>query len=322
MLSISTQAGIQSNKRLRATEEYVSKFPIKDNESVFRFFQQTLKADGKSENTRISYEHIIAMLLSQMNKHVSEIDYDDVSLFKESFKVGKKASTINHMLTVLSVFFRFCYEENFTNRFPLKLKRWRPSVPDSTPKYLTDNEVATARITVSNVHYSHRKGIDYKYLEQRDRVIFELLITSGMRISELVQLNVEDVDIQERSVIIRKSKGKRERIVHFSEECKFLLMEFIGNSPREAPLFLNYKKTRISRRKASEIIRKIGRLIQLNRSFSPHVCRHTFATRMLKKGAELTFVQDELGHRDPSTTQIYARLPDEQVIEMYKKCMG
>ncbi|WP_051273672.1 tyrosine-type recombinase/integrase [Desulfotruncus alcoholivorax] len=187
--------------------------------------------------------------------------------------------------------------------------RWRPKIPKAVPKYLDKPE--QARI---NLHADQ--------LSIRDRAIFEYLLSSGCRRCELVTLNVTDVDLKNRTAWVT-GKGQKKRQVHFSPLCALYLQKYLEtHPPHEQALFLNRFGKRLKGRSIYYLTAKLGRQAKLGSNLGPHRLRHTFATNLLAKGAELDFISDELGHSNLSTTRIYARLPAEQIVSLYKKFMG
>lgn len=156
----------------------------------------------------------------------------------------------------------------------------------------------------------------------RNQVLFEFLLSSGCRITETVMLNKEDINIKERTARV-KGKGNKIRTVHFSSRCAILLEKHLNKLPEDVEaIFLNCHGERLTRVGSHKIINKLGKTLKLKASLGPHRFRHTFATTLLSKGADLSFIAEELGHSQLSTTRVYARLPKEEIVSMYRKFMG
>ncbi|HUF17908.1 MAG TPA: tyrosine recombinase XerC [Thermoanaerobaculia bacterium] len=161
----------------------------------------------------------------------------------------------------------------------------------------------------------------------RDRAWLELLYASGLRISELVGIDLDDLQLRSRLVKVR-GKGSRERIVPFGRKAEEGLREYLrvrqdlvseSDIDEEQPLFVNYRGTRISARSVRRLFDDYVRDASLRHGISPHAMRHSFATHLLNAGADLRSIQELLGHASLSTTQKYTHLNDWKLMEVYKK---
>jgi integrase/recombinase XerC len=151
----------------------------------------------------------------------------------------------------------------------------------------------------------------------RDRAVLELLYASGLRVSEAVGLDLEDVD-RDRQTLRVLGKGRKERIVPFGEAAAQALDAYLAERPAGAgPLFLNARGRRLGVRSVQTIVRRQARASGITRRVSPHTLRHTFATHMLDAGADLRVIQDLLGHRRLSTTQRYTHVSGDQLMRVY-----
>jgi integrase/recombinase XerC len=160
-------------------------------------------------------------------------------------------------------------------------------------------------------------------LGMRDRAWLELLYASGLRISELVNIDLDDIELRARLVKVR-GKGSKERIVPFGSKAEAALRAYLhvrmGTTPEdEDPLFLNYRGQRITTRSVRRLFDRYVRGASLRTGVSPHTLRHSFATHLLNAGADLRGIQELLGHASLSTTQKYTHLNDAQLIAVYKK---
>jgi len=164
-----------------------------------------------------------------------------------------------------------------------------------------------------------------KPLPSRDRAILELLYASGIRVSELVGINLEDANLGERLIRVR-GKGKKERLVPFGRMAAERLSVYLRVRPElaqdnigEKALFLNYQGRRISSRSVERIVDKYIRLTAVKRKISPHSLRHSFASHLLSRGADLRVIQELLGHESLATTQKYTHLNLGQLMDVYRK---
>jgi len=154
----------------------------------------------------------------------------------------------------------------------------------------------------------------------RDRAWLELMYASGLRISELVGIDLDDIELRSRLVKVR-GKGAKERIVPFGSKAQEAIQKYleVRNAPEQDALFVNYRGARITARSVRRLFEKYVRAASLRAGLSPHTLRHSFATHLLNAGADLRAIQELLGHASLSTTQKYTHLNDWQLIEVYKK---
>lgn len=166
---------------------------------------------------------------------------------------------------------------------------------------------------------------DDSYFGLRDKAIMETLYATGVRVSELVNLNLQDIDLEEELIRVW-GKGSKERIVPFGKMAKLSLLKYIdearplllkAKNKQENALFLNKHGTRLSDRSIRNILNKYVDAVALNQKISPHAIRHSFATHLLNNGADLRSVQELLGHIRLSTTQIYTHLTKENIKAIY-----
>jgi integrase/recombinase XerC len=156
----------------------------------------------------------------------------------------------------------------------------------------------------------------------RDRAILELLYATGMRVSEMASLSVEDIDF-DRGFITVKGKGKKERLVPFGKKADEAINRLFGKTGKVdadhhgTPVFLNRSHKRLSSRSIHSIVKKYAKSVGLDRPVAPHRLRHTFATHLLDGGADLRAIQEMLGHASLSTTQKYTHVSLSRLMEVY-----
>lgn len=242
---------------------------------------------------------------------VEKIDYLEIRRFLASLnEKGFSKSSISRKLACLRSFFKFLVRENHLKENPASSIS-TPKKDKKLPLFLEEKEIS---------NLLDAPAADSK-TEKRDKAILELLYSSGIRVSELVGLNVEDVDFFGEVLRVR-GKGKKERLVPAGSKALSAIRDYVdsrseGNGGNRGPLFLNKGKTRLTDRSVRRIVLKYSRRIALNKNISPHVLRHTFATHMLDRGADLRSVQELLGHENLSTTQIYTHVTTKRLKEAY-----
>jgi len=162
-------------------------------------------------------------------------------------------------------------------------------------------------------------------LDLRNKAILELLYATGVRVSELIGVNLEDVSFEERLIRV-KGKGKKERLLPYGRKAGESLVKYLQARPtinkgriEEKVLFLNYRGQRLSARSVERIIDKYILLSALKRNISPHSLRHSFASHLLSRGADLRVIQELLGHESLATTQKYTHLDLSQLRKVYRK---
>jgi integrase/recombinase XerC len=230
----------------------------------------------------------------------------------------KKKSSIARKLAALRTFFQFLVREGVVESNPAKLVA-TPRKEKKLPVHLSVQD-AVRFIETPDAETDFGK---------RDRAILELLYATGMRVSELVQLNLRDIDFGNKLLRVL-GKRRKERIVPFGEPAAKALRDyltvrekFLMNAPatkRDAqPLILNYQGTRMTTRSVGRLVEKYIKLCAGLHDISPHALRHSFATHLLDSGADLRDIQALLGHARLSTTQVYTHVSMEKLIEVYDK---
>ncbi|MGE7660256.1 tyrosine-type recombinase/integrase [Peribacillus sp. NPDC097197] len=269
----------------------------------------SMKLSNKAEATIKKYRWILERFFRECTIQLEELTSDDVLHWLNEFSEGKKPKTIDLFLSAISSFFQFCLAEEYMDTMVIK-KRWRPKIPHALPKYLTEQEYTRVKMAAES-------------LSLRNRSLILFLFSSGCRSSEASQLNIPDVQLEKRTAIV-KGKGKKIRHIHFSEECALVLKEYLAtrSSDLEGPLFQNKFGQRLTKSGIYAITTKLGKQAGLTQSLHPHCCRHTFATNMLARGANIEFIADEMGHADLNTTRVYARIPTEDMLLAYQNKMG
>jgi tyrosine recombinase XerC len=228
-----------------------------------------------------------------------------LAILKEK-KLGSR-SMARH-LSALRSFFKFLTREGFLKTNPI-LSVSSPKLDKHLPQFLTEEEVT--RLIESSLP-KNEMGL-------RDRAILETFYSTGMRISELVSLSQDDLDFI-GGVVKLKGKGKKERIAPIGDKAISSLRGYLEKRKRQASaVFLNKRGTRITDRGVRNIVGKYLKASGMKKGVSPHTLRHSFATHLLNRGADLRTVQELLGHANLSSTQIYTHLTTEKLKNVYDK---
>lgn len=220
-------------------------------------------------------------------------------------------STISRKLACLKSFFKYLARE--------KVLETNPAVGIATPK--RDRRLPSF-LELSEVERLIDTADGNTWESKRDKAILEVLYSSGIRVSELVSLNKESVDLLSGIVKVR-GKGKKERMVPLGSYAIRAIENYLDLVPMEktegaTPLFINRSKTRLTDRSVRRVLLKYARRAALKKEISPHTLRHTFATHLLDRGADLRSVQELLGHAHLSTTQIYTHISAKRLKEAYQ----
>lgn len=235
------------------------------------------------------------------------------AFLSELFK-NHGATSVARKLSTLRSFFDFAIREHLLDTNPAKAVR-SPKIPKKVPKFLTIEEVLTL--------LAAPKG--QSLLETRDRAILELFYASGLRLSELVALNLDQVDLENKLVRVL-GKGNKERMVPVGQKALDALktylqkrITFLNGKPDQKGIFLNKSGDRISARAVERLIEKYLKVTGIQKKVTPHILRHTFATHLLNNGADMRGIQELLGHASLSTTQRYTHVELDKLMKVYDK---
>lgn len=259
-----------------------------------------------------------------MNKsksyHIKNIDKEKIRDYLKIIQEKNKIKTIKRKIASLKAFFNYLEYENLVNTNPFNKLRIKIKEPFILPKILNLFEVKKIFKTIYRIkNYNKKKNYNYKNLI-RDIVIFELLFATGMRVSELCNLNKKDVDIEQGYIRV-KGKGNKERIIQIcNNEVIDIIKEFRElfhrNYNNNSFFFLNRLKQRLSEQSVRFIIKKYTKLSKLKKHITPHMFRHTFATLLLEEGVDIRYIQQFLGHSSIATTQIYTHVTRKKTKEI------
>lgn len=243
---------------------------------------------------------------------IENIDYFILRKYLAVLK-GKdlKARTVNRRLSALRSFFKFLSREGYLKTNPILVVS-SPKQDRPLPLFMTEEEVQ--RLIDAVVPKD-----DTDEMSLRDKAILEMFYSTGIRISELVGVNTKDIDFISDIVKVM-GKGRKERIVPIGEHALSAIRAYLEKRKKQADaVFLNKNGARITDRGVRIVVAKYIRLASIRKGVSPHTLRHSFATHLLNRGADLRSVQELLGHANLSTTQIYTHLTTEHLKSVYEK---
>ena len=288
------------------------------NKELNQFLTSLKHEKNASPHTISSYKRDLVQLASYLEERKVKLrEIDNVVLrgfLARLQEKGNKKSTVARKLAAIRSFFQFCMRKKWLEDNPAKIVA-TPKQEKYVPSFLSEDEMAK----FLDLPQTHQP------LDLRDKAVLELLYATGMRVSELAGLNLEDVNFSERLIRVR-GKGKKERLIPFGKKAEDCLAFYIRARPQiakgdieEKTLFLNYRGERLTSRSVERIVDKYIRLTALRRKISPHSLRHSFASHLLSRGADLRVIQELLGHESLATTQKYTHLDLRQLLEVYRK---
>ena len=273
-----------------------------------------------SEHTILAYTSDLTSYLLWLNStSCLEVDFNKLREYLHFIqKFEYKKTTIARKIAAIRTFYKFLYREHLIDNNP-STSLTAPKKPKSLPKFLTPDEVEQI---LNNVKIETPAGF-------RNRVILELLWATGMRVSELSNLNFGDLNLEENEIKVF-GKGAKERIVLITERAKKYLIQYINSARKliapeyntneindDTPLFINNTGFRLQNKTIRTVINQTVEKIQLPKKVTPHVFRHSFATKLIENGADLRIVQELLGHAGISNTQIYTHISMKHMQDVY-----
>ena len=285
-------------------------------EEILKFIEELKYERNYSDLTINGYlKNLDAFLeyLSENNiKAYDSIEYQDIRLYiNYLYSLNYSNKTISRNISALRSFFKYLKVNNVVKNNPMLLVS-NPKLEKKLPKYLNFDETEKLLNAFDNSNY----------INIRNSLIMELLYSTGIRVSEIVNIKEKDISLSNKSIKII-GKGNKERIVYFGNRCFNLIELYLKESyPKlninNSEYFLLSKTgKKINDRTIRSIIDIAVKIANIKIKVSPHVLRHTFATHMLLSGADLRSVQELLGHENLSTTQIYTHLTDEKIRNVY-----
>ncbi|WP_027088983.1 site-specific tyrosine recombinase XerD [Thomasclavelia saccharogumia] len=291
---------------------------MKLKDSLNEYRQYLIVEKGLSKNTILAYLNDLNKFFIYLNDihqiyEIENISKEHIRLYLKELSKINSSTSITRKLVSLRMFFAFLVKDkiidvNIMNDFDL------PKIDKKLPVVLSEQEMQ--EILDSIVVEDH--------LSSRNRCMLELMYATGLRISELINLNVSSVNIYMGYIKVI-GKGNKERIVPIGAVAKKILSDYLNNYREEfikkesSLLFFNNHGNKMSREEFYIILKQIIRQTSVNKKVSPHTIRHSFATHLLENGADLRSIQELLGHSDISTTTIYTHISNQKIKKEYQQ---
>jgi integrase/recombinase XerD len=287
-------------------------------EKQLKLFFEFLENDKKlSDNTLQSYKRDIKQFneyLEENNKIYNKLTEEDMKEYIEHLQnIGKKASTISRCIASIRSFYQYELKHKKVKQDPTDHIQ-SPKIEKRVPSVLTSNEVALL--------LEQPKDVDLKGI--RDKAMLEFAYATGMRVTEIISLDIDDINFKEGYVNCRKANKQRtiplgkmslKALKEYTENARDILLK----DDNEKALFVNVNGQRLTRQGFWKIIKYYKEQAHITKDITPHVLRHSFATHLLQNGADLKAIQTMLGHSDISSTQVYMQFQDEGLKNIYKK---
>lgn len=301
---------------------------MKLHDGIIDFLEYLEIEQNRSQKTIANYDHYLQRFLSYSgDMDVTDIDPELVrkyrlhlNRFRDEHGQTLSKATQNYHLTAIRSFLKYLSKRGF----------------DTMPA----DKIELANVKRPKVEFLGREELESlfaqpdvnKPLGLRDRAIMELLFSSGLRVSELVNLNRDQINLKKREFMVR-GKGQKDRPVYISQAAADWVSRYLyTRRDNFVPLFIHYwgshqdlddgSYTRLTDRSIQRNISKYGKLAGITKKVTPHVLRHSFATDLLRNGADMRSVQSLLGHSDISTTQIYTHVTDPQLKKVHEQYHG
>lgn len=286
-------------------------------ETVSKFLDYLKTEKGSSQNTIASYERDVNNLINYLESNsltIGKITNTNLNSYLINLeKMGRAPSTISRNVASIHSYFRYLYKNDMIKQDPSS-NLLSPKIEKKLPEVLTMEEVD---ILLSQPSDNDCKGI-------RDKAMLEVLYATGIRVSELINLKKEDININ--LGYIKCNDKKKERIIPMGQVSKDALSNYLDHAreimikdPGEDILFVSCLGHKMSRQGFWKIVKSYANKAGIYKKITPHILRHSFATHLVENGADLRSVQEMLGHSDISTTQIYAKMSNNRLKEVYSK---
>lgn len=281
---------------------------------VLKFLAFIKEDKNYSDLTVESYKNDLTEFENYIKKDLNKVTKEDVkSYLVYLFNNDDKNSTVSRKISTLKSFYKFMHNNNYINVNPLLNIKY-PKREKSLPKFVHYNELEEI-INVSN------NGP----FKERNRLIIELMYSTGVRVSELIKIKMNDIDESKKQIKVM-GKGSYERYVFYGDYADEALKKYINGlrkellkNKRSDYLILNKNGEAITTRGVSKIINNIIEETSVKTKVSPHTLRHTFATHLLDSGCDLRSVQELLGHKNINSTEVYTHVTSERLKDVYFK---
>ncbi len=281
-------------------------------------FLEFIKVDKKlSKNTLESYQRDILQykeyIIENNINYVNVKNEDIINYLEYLHTINKKSSTISRHLASIRLFYQYLAKSKIVKEDPTKGIQ-SPKIEKKAPSVLSSQEVSLL--------LDQPKGEDLKSI--RDKAMLEIAYATGMRVTEIISLNISDIDLTNSSVTCKTEN--KQRIIPLGKMSLHALQEYMETArlnmikdDNEQALFVNVNGKRLTRQGFWKIIKYYKEQAHISKEITPHVLRHSFATHLLQNGADLKSIQTMLGHSDISSTQVYMQFQDDSLKNIYKK---
>ena len=285
-----------------------------ETEYLNKFIEYLIEIKKYSKNTIKAYRIDIEQFLKYFEENNLEVNRENVRDYISYVFIGtKNKATLSRKISSLKTFYNYLVKFGVVNKNVFDSIS-SPKLDKKMPEVLTENELNTFLDSLP----------EEKFIDLRNKAIFEFIYATGMRISEVVNLRIEDINFHDNLVRIM-GKGKKERIVPFNDYSKELILRYLERAREEFKIdidfvFLNYRGKKISERSVERILKSVFKdIMKSNKNIYPHLLRHSFATHLLQRGANLRVIQELLGHSNLATTEKYTNLNYKDLLNIYKK---
>ena len=282
-----------------------------------QFFEFLEVGKKLSNNTLQSYKRDLTQFqtyLDENNKKYNKLETEDIKQYIEYLhENGKKASTISRSLASIRSFYQYEVKNRKIKVDPTEGIQ-SPKIEKRVPSVLTSKEV--------ELLLEQPKNVDLKGI--RDKAMLEFAYATGMRVTEIISLDIDDVNLEEGYVVCKT--GEKQRTIPLGTMSLKALKDYVENAreylikdENETSLFVNINGKRLTRQGFWKIIKYYKEQAHITKDITPHVLRHSFATHLLQNGADLKAIQSMLGHSDISSTQVYMQFQNEGIKNVYRK---
>jgi len=283
---------------------------MKEKNKYLNEFIQYLEVERNySNNTIKSYKNDLKEFFDYSEKNLKDLKNRDIRLFIEYlYDIDRKRTTINRKISVLRTYFKFLRREELLDENPME-EILSAKNNKKLPDFLTINEINDLINSIG----------EENLLDLRNKTILELLYATGLRVEELVNLKKNDINFGNKYLKVT-GKGNKERSVPITDIALKKVNRYLKRRKYENEIiFLSKNGNPLSQRDIRRIFKKLIKKMAIDKNITPHTIRHSFATHLLERGADLRLVQELLGHSSISTTQIYTHISMEKMKEYYKK---
>lgn len=288
---------------------------MKNIDLINSFINYLVVEKNYSDKTVKSYEDDLNSFALEINKNLLDITEEDIINYLKVLKDNKyKKTSVSRKISSLKSFYKYINFKKIKEEYNPTTYILYPKKDKKLPNFIEYNEL-------EEMIQSSLEGKN----KERNNLIIELLYATGVRVSELVNIKLNDINFNDQSIRVM-GKGSKERIVYYGEYALNALNSYINGERKETLnnidsewLFSNKKGDHLSTRMIELIIDKIMKNVSIKSKVSPHTLRHTFATHLLNSGCDIRVVQELLGHENLTTTEVYTHITNEELRNTYNK---